>query len=133
MQKYRCISHRSQGLFNHIICMEHMLHVQLCLTLCDPMDCSPPWFHITSTDKEKSSSIFILVMASFMAQLVKNLPAMQETWVQSVGWEDPQEKGKDIHSNILSWRIPWTTVLGIAKSQTRLSNFHFSLSASPSV
>ena len=43
-----------------------------------------------------------------MAQLVKNLPAMQETWVQSLGWEDPPEKGKATHSSILAWRIPRT-------------------------
>ena len=43
-----------------------------------------------------------------MAQLVKNLPAMQETWVRSLGWEDPLEKGKDTCSSILAWRIPWT-------------------------
>ena len=46
--------------------------------------------------------------ATLVAQLVKNLPAMGETWVQSLGWEDPQEKGKVIHSSILTWRIPWT-------------------------
>ena len=43
-----------------------------------------------------------------MAQLVKNTPAMQETWVQSLGWEDPLEKGKATHSSVLAWRIPWT-------------------------
>ena len=43
-----------------------------------------------------------------LAQTVKNLPAMQETWVQSLGWEDPQEKGMAPHSSILAWRIPWT-------------------------
>ena len=43
-----------------------------------------------------------------MAQLVKNPPAMQETWIRSLGWEDPLEKGKATHSNILTWRIPWT-------------------------
>ena len=42
-----------------------------------------------------------------MAQLVKNLPAMQKTWVQSLGWEDPLEKEKATHSSILAWRIPW--------------------------
>ena len=46
--------------------------------------------------------------ASLVAQLVKNLPAMQETWVRFLGWEDPQEKGKATHSSILAWRIPWT-------------------------
>ena len=40
--------------------------------------------------------------------VVKNLPAMQETQVQSLGWEDPPEKGMTTHSNILAWRIPWT-------------------------
>ena len=43
-----------------------------------------------------------------MAQMVKNLPAMQETLVQSLGWEDPLEKGIATHSNILARRIPWT-------------------------
>ena len=41
-----------------------------------------------------------------MIQLVKNPPAMQETWVRSLGWEDPLEKGKATHSSILAWRIP---------------------------
>ena len=40
--------------------------------------------------------------------MVKNLPAMQETWVQSLGWEDPLEKGMATHCSILAWRIPWT-------------------------
>ena len=62
--------------------------------------------------------------ASLVAQLVKNLCAMRETWVQSVGWEDPLEKGKATHSSILALRIPWTTVHGVAKRQTQLSNFH---------
>ena len=47
--------------------------------------------------------------ASLVAQLVKNLPAMREIWVQSLGWENPLEKGKAAHSSILAWRIPWTT------------------------
>ena len=46
--------------------------------------------------------------ASLVAQLVKNLPAMQKTWVLSLGWEDPLEKGKANHSSILAWRIPKT-------------------------
>ena len=46
--------------------------------------------------------------ASLVAQLVKNLPAMWETWVQSLGWEDPLEKGKASHSSILAWQTPWT-------------------------
>ena len=47
-------------------------------------------------------------MTSLVAQTVKNLPAMQETWVQSLGQEDPLEKGMANHSSILAWRIPWT-------------------------
>ena len=46
--------------------------------------------------------------ASLVAQLVKNLPAMPETGVQSLGWDDPLEKGKATHSSILAWRIPQT-------------------------
>ena len=54
-------------------------------------------------------SLFELgVGASLIAQLVKNLPAMQETWVRSLGWEDPLEKGKATHSSILALRISWT-------------------------
>ena len=66
-----------------------------------------------------------------MAHMVKNLPAMQETCIQSLGWEDPLEKGMATHSSILAWRIPWTevawqvTVHGVAKSWTRLRDWHF--------
>ena len=62
--------------------------------------------------------------ASLVAQMVKNLPAMQETWVWSLGWEDPLEKGMATHFSILAWRIPmdrgawWATVHGLAKSWT---------------
>ena len=47
-----------------------------------------------------------------MAQTVKNLPAMQEIWVQFLGQEDPLEKGMATHSRILAWRIPWTEETG---------------------
>ena len=66
--------------------------------------------------------------ASLVAQTVKNLPAMRETWVQSLGWEDPLEKGKATHCSILAWRIPmdrgsWLgTVYGVTKNQTQLSD-----------
>ena len=63
--------------------------------------------------------------ASFVAQLVKNPPAMQETWVPVLGWEDPLEKGKAAHSSILAWRIPWTVYSKGSQNQTRLSDFHF--------
>ena len=46
--------------------------------------------------------------ASLVAQLVKNPPALRETWARSLGWEDPLEKGKATHSSVLAWRIPGT-------------------------
>ena len=49
-----------------------------------------------------------MTYASLVAQMIKNLPAVQETWVLSLGWEDPLEKGMATHSSILAWRIPWT-------------------------
>ena len=60
--------------------------------------------------------------------MVKNLPAMREASVQSLGWEDPLEKGMATNSNILAWRIPmdreawWATVQGVSKNQTGLSD-----------
>ena len=60
--------------------------------------------------------------ASLMVQIVKNLPARRETWVWSLGWEDPLEEGMATHSSILAWRIPmdkgawWATVHGVTKS-----------------
>ena len=63
-----------------------------------------------------------------MAQTVKNPPAMWETWVQFLGWEDPMEEGMATHSSILAWRIPmdrgawWAAVHMVAKSWTRLSD-----------
>ena len=48
------------------------------------------------------------MIPSLVAQTVKNLPAVQETWIQSLGWEDPLEKRMATHSGILAWRIPWT-------------------------
>ena len=48
--------------------------------------------------------------------MVKNSPAMWETWVQSLGWEDPLEKGKATHSSILAWKIPWTEETGRLQS-----------------
>ena len=63
-----------------------------------------------------------------MAQTVKNLLAMWETWVQSLGWEDPLEEGMTTHSSVPAWRIPidrgawWATVHGVTKTQTLLSD-----------
>ena len=70
----------------------------------------------------------MITWASLVAQTVKNPPAVQETWVSSLGWDDPLEEGVATHSSILAWRIPldrgawWATVLRVAKSGTLLSN-----------
>ena len=69
-----------------------------------------------------------IAWASLVAQMLKNLPAVRETWVQSLVWEDPLEQGMTAHSSILAWRIPidrgpWQpTAHGVTKSQTRLSD-----------
>ena len=70
--------------------------------------CSP-WYHLKSG------------CGVHVAQTVKNLPAMQETWVWSLGWEDPLEKGTATHSSILACRIPWTE----ETCRLQLSDFHF--------
>ena len=54
--------------------------------------------------------------ASSVAQMVKNPPAMWETWVLSLGWKDPLEKGRATHSSILAWKIPWTEEPGRLQS-----------------
>ena len=56
--------------------------------------------------KELYIYVCIKLGASLVAQMVKNLPAMQEIWVQSLGWEDPLEEGMATHSSILIWRLP---------------------------
>jgi len=60
--------------------------------------------------------------------MVKNQPSVWDTWVQSLGWEDPLEEGLATHSSVLAWRIPmdreawWATVHGVTKSQKKLSD-----------
>ena len=73
------------------------------------------------------SDLNAFTKASLVAQTIKNPPAMQETWVWFLAWEDPQEKGMATHSNILAWRIPvnrtWqAAVREAAKGGTLLSN-----------
>ena len=57
-----------------------------------------------------------LLWVSLVTQKVKNMPAMQETWVQSLGWEDALEKGMATHSSVLAWRNPWTEKPGRPQS-----------------
>ena len=61
-------------------------------------------------------TVLLCVSGSLVAQLVKYPPAMRETWVQSLGWEDPLEKGTTTHSSILAWRITWTEESGRLQS-----------------
>ena len=67
-------------------------------------------------------------MSTPVPQIVKNLPAMQETWAQSLGRKDPQQEGMATHSSILAWRIPmgrgawWAAACGVAKGQMQLSD-----------
>ena len=55
-----------------------------------------------------TTSLGSLIINSLVTQMIKNLPAVQETQVQSLGWEDPLEKGMATHSSFLAWRFPWT-------------------------
>ena len=71
---------------------------------------------VTASFLYKKHSPFLFCRASLVAQIVKNLPAMQETWVQSLGWADPLEKGMATHSSILAWRISWTEKPGRLQS-----------------
>ena len=83
-----------------------------CILCCPSPEAESGLF--TPTPNEISGTEFwvkskrIATRASLVAQMVKNLPAMQETRVRSLGWEDPPEKGMATHSSILAWRIVWT-------------------------
>ena len=74
--------------------------------------------------KNIKSATFSPFTTFLVAQMVKNLPAMQETWVQSLGWEDALQKGMAKYSSTLAWRIPmdrgawWAAVYGVAQSWT---------------
>ena len=70
----------------------------------------------------------ILLSEPLLAQMVKHLPTMRETWVRSLGWEDPLEKEMAPYSSTLAWKIlrteePGTAIHGVAESRTRLSDF----------
>ena len=106
------------------------------------MDCSPPGssFHGDSPGRNTGVICHALLQgifttqgteqaspaprASLVAQLVKNSPAMLETWIWSLGWEDPLEKGKATHTSTLAWKIPWTLSESDMTEQLSLSLLH---------
>ena len=91
------------------------------------MDYNPPGSSIHGMFQARILDSYSLLWNSLLAQMVNDLPAMQETWVRFLGWEDPLEEGMATHSSVLAWRISmdrgaWqATVHGIT-SQTQLSN-----------
>ena len=112
-----------------------------CPTLCNPMNYHmlgfPVGHYLLEFDQNSLSQCRYPTIspatASLMTQLVKNLPAMQETWVWFLGWEDPLEKGIATHSSSLAQRIPWTEetgglqFLGSQKSRTQLKRLSSSM------
>ena len=66
------------------------------------------WIQISVGEVMRRQNLGSINGASLVAQMAKNLPAMQETWVQSLDWEGPLEKGIGTQSSILAWEIPWT-------------------------
>ena len=111
-----------------------------CPPLCKPMDCSLTgssvhgflqarileWVAIPFSRSSRPRNLAgLLNCRQIFYQL--SYPAMPETWVRSLGWEDPLEKGMTTHSSILVWRVPWTVQSMGLQSQTWLSDFHFHL------
>ena len=92
------------------------------------MDYNPPGSSIHGMFQARILDSYSLLWNSLLAQMVNDLPAMQETWVRFLGWEDPLEEGMATHASVLAWRISmdrgawWTAVHGVTKSQTRLSD-----------
>ena len=87
----------------------------LCLYNCLPF----LYFYILGSFKcfHHLKVTWFISRAPLVAQMVTSLPEMQETWVQSLGWEDPLAKGMATHSSILAWRIPWTAGPGVLQSR----------------
>ena len=98
-----------------------------------PLPSSPSTSSVILTNRLPPPRLYFtslsFLRASLVAQLVQNPSAVWETWVQSLGWEDPLEKGMATHSQYAGLETSMDyTVHGVTKSQTRLSNFHFLLS-----
>ena len=76
--------------------------------ICPVVAIATCWMYVCVFFSPEADQWLLLDKASLVAQIVNNLPAMQETWVWSMGWEDTLEKGMTTHSSSRSWRIPWT-------------------------
>ena len=99
-----CLGHhpaKCVSLLPHLATASHHL---LCRVPCGPN----PENKVTCELRTTIWARFDVLWASLVAQTGEKLPAMRETWVQSLGWEDPLEKGTATHSSTLAWRIPWT-------------------------
>ena len=109
------IQHQILINYAHCLCLLHFLVPQEGLNIC--------WVNIRVVEP-----CVLGKWASLVAQSLKNLPAVQETQVRSLGWEDPLEKEMATHSGILAWKISWMEKpgrlqsMGVAKSRTRLSS-----------
>ena len=85
-----------------------------------PSDFPPTAVAVYSLSLSFMYGFIYLLVASLVAQRVKRLPAMRETWVQSLGWEDPLQKEMATHSSTLAWKIPWTEKPGtVHRSQSQ--------------
>ena len=101
--------------FARQIYWQYELHTQSCVTL-QPTVCSLPGPSVNCLSFLLLEKVFLspsvvkveVKRTSLVAQMVKRLPTIQETWVRSLGWEDPLEKGMVTHSSILAWEILWT-------------------------
>ena len=85
-------------------------------------------YYLFKKQRKSQYNLTVQPGTSLVAQMVKHLPAVQETWVWSLGWEDCLEKGMATHSSIPAWRIPWTVKsMGVTKSWTWLSDLQHKL------
>ena len=97
-----------QRFITHLVFLNKTEEVNLDLLLAIPFKSYYCLYPKIMEVKIAIKKIIKILWASLVAWLVKNPPAMRETWVGSLGWEDPLDKGKATHSSILAWRIPWT-------------------------
>ena len=115
-------------LFMHVcVCMcESLSRVQLLATPWTAAHQAPPPMGFSRQEYWSGLPFYIHNMGFPVTQMVKNLPAMKKTQVQSLGWEDPLETGM-VNSNTLAWRIPWTEETDGLQSMgwQRVSHFHF--------